>query len=436
MRIGGRMAAEEGHNEFYDDLLAKVRALLACGTRSFSDLVQSLPGACPPDVVRVLGQLDDDLPAGWDANGQCASSDGIATDAWPVEHLLDFDWRFTPATGRVLLDLCQPVGGRPLAFLGSPSLMQVAADRGLLSLAMLYDANAAAVSAVRSLFPTARTVCRDLVWGQPVRAGDAAVVIADPPWYPEYSAAFLWAGSQLARIGGRVLLSLAPELTRPGIRSERQQLFAQATTYGLRLGSVEPCALSYLMPPFERNAFFAAGIPVVHHDWRRGDLAIFQVSDRTHAPRPAPPERLVEWREEAVGAVRIKCRTRPGNGFRDPTLSPLVRGDMLPSVSRRDPARADVDVWTSGNRVFRCAGPDTFLTILTALRTCADAVESVEAWLGRKLTGVEAATIRHATVQANDLVRREQQELTEHGHRGSRRGLVEAVRSNPTRGRR
>jgi len=33
---------------------------------------------------------------------------------------------------------------------------------------------------------------------------------------------------------------------------------------------------------------------------------------------------------------------------------PLIAGDVLPSVSARHPLRSEVDVWTSGNRVFRC----------------------------------------------------------------------------------
>src|SRR5207248_1751135 len=123
-----------------------------------------------------------------------------------------------------------------------------------------------------------------------------------------------------------------------------------------RLASVEPSALAYRTPLFEKNALAAAGVPAVPWDWRRGDLAEFVAVAKTSADRPTPPGPPDVWDEESVGVVRIKCRTCPNNDFRDPTLSPAVPGDMLATVSRRDPVRAAVDVWTCGNRVFRCAG--------------------------------------------------------------------------------
>ncbi len=38
-------------------------------------------------------------------------------------------------------------------------------------------------------------------------------------------------------------------------------------------------------------------------------------------------------------------------------LISLVKGDILPTVSRRDPRRRQADVWTSGNRIFQTDNP-------------------------------------------------------------------------------
>jgi hypothetical protein len=42
-------------------------------------------------------------------------------------------------------------------------------------------------------------------------------------------------------------------------------------------------------------------------------------------------------------------------------LIPWIDGDVLPSVSRRDPRRRLAHVWTSGNRVFRTDNPELVL---------------------------------------------------------------------------
>lgn len=411
--------------EFEHALDNWVRAAFAAGLRSFPELVAALPGTYPTDIARAVGRLRGSVPAGWHDCPPAPAPLLAAPAGWPVEHPLDFDWRFTPRSAALLLDRCGP--GVPLAFLGAPSLAREATRQGRRSGVTLLDRNPAVVTAVRESCPGVTAVCTDLVRGGPVKAGTAAVAVADPPWYPEHTAAFLWAAARLTRVGGRVLVSLPPEGTRAGIQAERVDAVGSATSFGLRLVGIEPRALAYRMPPFEHNSLVAAGLTAVPNDWRRGDLATFAVADKTGAPRPDAPGGSDDWDEEAVGSVRIKCRRSSADGFRDPTVSQLVAGDMLTSVSRRDPARAAVDVWTSGNRVFRCPGPDLFRVVLSSLARGQDAEREVGVALRRGLTAGEAALVRRAAVQAVELVRREESELAEYGHRRRERDLVETV---------
>jgi hypothetical protein len=411
--------------EFEHTLIGWVRVAFARGVRSFPDLVAVLPGAYPADVARVIDRLKDELPFAW-SDGHAPALRRASTSAgWPVEHPLDFDWRFTPEAARLLLDRC----GTDLtaAFLGAPSLAREAAERSRRGAVRLFDRNPSVAAAARKASPGITVTCVDLLWDEPVDPGDAAVSVADPPWYPEHTAAFLWAAARLTRVGGIVLLSLPPEGTRPGISAEREAILATATSFGLKLVSLEPGVLAYRMPPFERNALVAAGVAPVSADWRHGDLASFTVVGKSGVPRPPAPGEPDGWDEESVGSVRIKCRKCPVSEFRDPTLSHLVPGDMLTSVSRRHPARAAVDVWTSGNRVFRCLSPSLFRVILSALARGHDAEEAVSLMLTRRLGPEEVALVRRAVTQAVDLVRREEWELAEYGHQCHERDLVEAV---------
>jgi hypothetical protein len=66
-----------------------------------------------------------------------------------------------------------------------------------------------------------------------------------------------------------------------------------------------------------------------------------------------PPVHVESWREATFGPVRIKIRRTEA-----PNLTSLVPGDILDTVSRRDPIRSRIGLWTSGNRVFSLNEPE------------------------------------------------------------------------------
>src|SRR5262249_13898501 len=160
-----------------------------------------------------------------------------------------------------------------------------------------------AVAAVRACFPDADAEGVDLVWDRPIGHGDAPVSLADPPWYPEHTLAFLWAAARQTRAGGRVFLSLPAEGTRPAVLADGEDMLSRAGAFGLRLVSLRRGALAYRTPPFESNALAAAGISGVPSNWRRGDLATFVVGAKPPVPRPTPVAGREFWDEESVGAV-------------------------------------------------------------------------------------------------------------------------------------
>lgn len=407
------MSVTDRTTEFDTALDGWVRAAFARGVRTFTDLVRALPGVYPVDALRSVARLGHELPSGWNTLPVSSPPD-TAEFGWPVEHPLDFDWRFTQDTVRFLLDRCRHESSGPITFLGAPSLAWEAAASGWAASVSLFDRNLAVVEGVRSSYPNVAARCVDLVWGEPVGASDAAVVVADPPWYPEHILAFLWAAGRLAASGGRVFISMPPVGTRPGILAERDAIFTAAAAFGLRAAPVRPGVLTYRTPLFEKNALAAAGVTApVPWDWRRGDLAEFIVEGNTGGLRPTPSDPLDEWDEVAIGVVRIKCRRSPRRGFLDPTLSPAAAGDILPTVSRRDPARSSADVWTCGNRVFKCKGAGVFGVIASALGRHTDVHEEVAGTIRRLLSPEERELVKRAADQAMDLVQVEESEIQE-----------------------
>ncbi len=411
-------------DRFEQDLTTWVREAISRGVRSFPDLLRSLPGVYPTEAYRLVLELADELPVGW--NDAEWPSSPAARDGWPLEHPLDFEWRFTPETAARLIRACSASPHYHLALLGAPSLVKAADAQDFEGKISLFDANRALLVRIMESFPAVEVAFADLVWGDSVQVQDADVTIADPPWYPEHTVAFLWSAARMTRLGGYVLLSAPPLGTRPGIREERAMIQDEAASYGLQLYATEPGVLKYQTPPFERNSLAAAGIPAVPHDWRNGDLLRFVVEEKKTTRRPIPPGAPEEWGEVAYNDVRIKFRPTRGDGFRDPTLTAVGPDGMLRSVSRREPARSQADVWTSGNRIFRCEGTDVFQVIVSALARSVEVTTAVAMYVGRRLSGPEEVLVRRAESQVRDLIRRETREVDDHGHKSPRsRALVE-----------
>jgi hypothetical protein len=59
--------------------------------------------------------------------------------------------------------------------------------------------------------------------------------------------------------------------------------------------------------------------------------------------------------------MRLFIRTQGKACSGQDGLVSLIEGDILPTVSRRDPRRRLADVWTSGNRIFRTGNPQLVL---------------------------------------------------------------------------
>lgn len=93
-----------------------------------------------------------------------------------------------------------------------------------------------------------------------------------------------------------------------------------------------------------------------------------------------------------------------------PSLISVVPGDVLQSVSRRDPRRQLADVWTLGNRIFACQGRGVLWQILEAMAIGRSPNEAVALALKRPLSFVAAELVSYATHQIINIISTEQKE--------------------------
>ena len=330
------------------------------GVGDFGDLVLALPGVSPPEIAAALASMPD-LPAPF-SDLPAADHLIFARNNGSIPHPLDYDWRFSPRAISLLAEEALrhcPTSGT-IALLGCPSLARSPefSTRKL----WLLDRNAGP----EEVASHCRVTTVDLLSGA-IPTFSADVAIADPPWYPEIQMAFLWAAAKVLPVGGIVLSSSPPAGSRPTAVEDHETLVACAEALGLKALAIRRAALPYLTPPFEGIAFRAAGSPAFPVDWRRGDLTVFRKCADVDTARPLCTIPETTWSEFNIEGVRIRVREAIQTGS-DPGLYALVPDNVLPTVSRRDPIRGDVAVWTSGNRVFGSRNPSLVAATLERMQ--------------------------------------------------------------------
>lgn len=357
------------------DALAQVT--ISKGTTNFSALLHSLPSVYPTELLSSVNRLATSKVISSElaesihrqaATKSCGSVEGRSL--LPLPHPLDFEWRFTPDAARSLLNRAvdvTPAGGDFLLF-GTPGVaveaLTLPIDRRIAFLAENNSVTHRVLALNRAMgSPLSIAFCSG---GLPRESADA--VLLDPPWYLDFVRPMLTAAAHACRDGGAVLISLPPDGTRPSAEDDRRAAIAFGRRLGLDL--IESCAsaIDYETPFFERNALAAAGIHTPPH-WRRGDLLVFRKTRMPGRRGPTASTSRRDWTEVSIGRMRVFIRANSGASSGEASLISLIEGDILPTVSRRDPVRRLAQVWTSGNRIFRTGN---LQLLLEAATSCAN----------------------------------------------------------------
>lgn len=324
------------------------------GSRCRAEAGQS--GSIPLAVAQQLAQQA--------RNGSVRSVRPVSS--LPLPHPLDFEWRFTNSAASDLLEraVAYPRSNEPILLLGTPSVAAAAIDAPVARHIHFIGGDNSVTRCIAAAnaaagHPISISSCRDGV----VDDIEAAVVVLDPPWYLDFIRPMLAMAATACRPGGTVLISLPPMGTRASAEDDRQKLLRYAGRLSLSPIETEHGRLAYDMPFFERNALTATGMNQIPADWRRGDLVVFRKTGNGKCLKISPAGQKTAWREVSIGRMRLFVRSHRGvENLEQRLLRPIVHGDVLPSVSRRDPRRRRAQVWTSGNRIFATDRPDLVLS--------------------------------------------------------------------------
>jgi hypothetical protein len=387
---------------------AAVRNSIAAGDAAVGDIAVRLGDVDPAQILDVVKRLGrNDLIAKSSAAAIIGTSQRVHSITLPIPHPLDYDWRLSEDSVEAAARILASAAGHGRACLvGAPTVFRCFVEEdGLAGGADLYDFSLDTIRAFETLSADDgkyAAFLSDARYDLPHTSGYSAAFL-DPPWYLDDIVAFLQFASAGCAIGSTVYVSMPGLRTRPGVQEERDFAASVMRDLGLEVRAERNDALSYETPPFERRAFRQRNIdpPAI---WRRGMLLrLEKVSEPPRRPIATKPE-LERWDDITYAGVRFRVRLKPGNPQGDPVLRPAVEGAILPSVSRRDPRRGPVDVWTSGNGVYLCTGSAKLLCVLRALAKGESAREAVEQLVGRRLSADEDRQIDALATQIADIV--------------------------------
>lgn len=289
-------------------------------------------------------------------------------------HPLDFEWRNSTGSLDYLINVIEKINGvnDKTLFLGFPTLFAAACIKSIPQKVTLVERNRSIINGLTSLNVDKERFQiheADIFNVAPALIGKYYSVIMDPPWYSPHFYQFIWLAAQCVEVGGIIGISIPAINTRPNIDKERIKWFSFCQKHGLCLENLYAQKLHYAMPFFEFNAFRAAGVNDILPFWRKGDLALFRKIHTNKHERPKLDEKQSEWVERVIDTVRIRVKVEKRVKQKsDLKISHLIKGDILPSVSTRDKRRDSVNIWTSGNRIFKVNDTKKFIQLLDDLK--------------------------------------------------------------------
>jgi hypothetical protein len=258
-------------------------------------------------------------------------------------HQLDYDWRFDSKSQYRIAAFAKTY--KDVALLGCPSLMEPLASQ--ISTGSLFERNPNQVA----VSPFSLCRCDLRIADQIARAAKMYdLAILDSPWYSDDL--FVWINTALSivNLGGAVLFVLWPEDIRPLAPIEHENIRALLRNVGelQQIGTV-----TYETPLFERLSLREAGA----RPFQRMGLLFKLTKEKSESLAHHVQIGSAIWKRFSIGVAQVAIKLDPQAKNDSGILGFYERPFALQSTSRRDPALANINIWTSENVVGRLKNP-------------------------------------------------------------------------------
>lgn len=322
----------------------------------FHEICRNARGAFPLQVLQALPHPVDSV----DLKKVVLPSPFLDT---PEPHQLDSDWRFNRQSAEYVAGLLACFD-RVLC-VGTPTVYSCLAAWG--REVCLVDRNPGLKGGVLESQHAHLFVSDARAFQYKVSHFDAAVI--DPPWYPEDYASWVQAVGPSLRKNAKLYAVLFKELLRPQASQERAKILKILGQLGPVRHLTEP--VTYTTPLFEALVLGRLGLPALA-EWRTADL----IEVTVQAPSPLKEEASVslpakDWTRFFFGKRVVAVRD---DSIRSVTFSYIppsgaCYGYDLHTVSSRDPALSQINVWTSRSKAAVVQGTAKLSHVLALLRS-------------------------------------------------------------------
>lgn len=177
--------------------------------------------------------------------------------------------------------------------------------------------------------------------------------LVDPPWYPKQLRDWSKIAGRAVGIGGEILISVWPAITRPSASDELAQILSEFSHWAHVERDID--SLTYQPPPFE----IGARRNRIRDDLSRSPLWGELIALRVHHLPPAvvKPVGLRTWRRFTVDDYQLAVRIDGPTADRG--VQPVASADgwHWPYVSARAPCIEDIGIWSSAGEVGRVGDP-------------------------------------------------------------------------------
>jgi hypothetical protein len=335
-RIASFMQGDGLSRSDYRTIVAEVVARLRTQLASDFDLYCRCMGAFPALVKASLIMLAADRGP---RTAGLASTEAVGSEPAPWEDedldLVEYEWYFDAPSVQKILSFF-PAGTSSVVSLSVPTIAAGAASLGH-HVTLLDRSQGLALrdlglrnNRARKLIEVVRTDLGKAIYQQ---AGEADVVVMDPPWYLEHYRAWLQTAVVASKVGGLLALPLPQLLTNRRSLAERTELLRILH----RIGPVkiQEDALSYVTPSFERAVLAIDKLEDLDR-WRHADLALVQVQNR-HLPYEFEPVADLDWKYRQASKRVIRTWGEPHDRHRPPVTGQLPVAGQLPVIEPADP---------------------------------------------------------------------------------------------------
>ncbi len=334
---------------YQQEVRARIIRAQEDGFSGFLDILARVEGADP----RLVRSLMDDIatsqptvvPNRWQALSTIRSS---LLDRLPASDPALGQWWYTPETqeqlARRILDFRRDHDPFRVLCIGAPTVAPLLVEAGCEVDVAEVDPDI--IDALQLQCPQANAIRCDLL-KEKLQIEPVHVALVDPPWYAAEMMAFLRKGIQRLAIGGSLIVSLPPLLTRPTIGKERQKLLEELQTHGADMLFLDRNMVKYVVPSIEESAFRDVS-GFCGQPWRVADLLVCV----KHRDEPWEVQE-----EDQGGAVTAQRFSRDPREFRvflgvsDKKASfrtMIVKlDDFSSNVSRRAHGGVFPNVWTT-----------------------------------------------------------------------------------------